>query len=249
VDATAPVISGVAATASNNTATISWTTAEASTTEVTYGTSPTSLGSTVTVATLVTSHTVTLTGLANNATYYYRVSSRDAVGNVATSPDPPASPGSFTVTAGLISLTPSSVSIKRGTLRSGSAANLSAADNAYFEVNSTTSGSPRIARWEASFASVPRSLMDLSITYQGTNSLECAQSLSLYDWSTDTWKGLDTRSVGPSGGPITINPSGITMNYVSGTSASGTVKVRFQCTASTDFYSRGDLLRISFYKP
>ncbi len=99
-DATPPVISAVSATPlPNGTATISWTTSETCDSRVDYGTSP-ALGSNVEQGSLVISHSIELTGLATNTTYYYRVTSRDAALNSATfPPDPPDPPAQFTMPA------------------------------------------------------------------------------------------------------------------------------------------------------
>ncbi|MGX7678021.1 DUF4082 domain-containing protein [Jatrophihabitans sp. DSM 45814] len=95
-DTTAPVIATVtAAQASATSATIAWTTNEASTSRVDYGTSATSLNLNTTVAGLATTHSVTLSGLAVNTRYYYRVTSADASGNSATSPASPAAAATY----------------------------------------------------------------------------------------------------------------------------------------------------------
>ncbi len=84
-DTTPPVISSVLASGiTNDSATITWTTDEASDSGVDYG-ATTSYGSTATNATAVTSHSITLTGLASGATFNYRVKSKDAANNQATS--------------------------------------------------------------------------------------------------------------------------------------------------------------------
>jgi phosphodiesterase/alkaline phosphatase D-like protein len=84
-DVTAPVITAVVATPAANSATVTWTTNEAANGQVEYGTSP-SFGTLSTLVTaLTTPHSITLTGLATNTTYYFRVRSRDAAGNLATS--------------------------------------------------------------------------------------------------------------------------------------------------------------------
>jgi hypothetical protein len=87
-DTTAPVISG--GTASGITAfssVITWTTDEPATSQVEYGLT-TAYGTTTTLdSTLVTSHSVTLSGLSADTTYHYRVKSRDAAGNEAVSED------------------------------------------------------------------------------------------------------------------------------------------------------------------
>ena len=97
VDQTPPVISSVNAVPGGaGTETITWTTDEASTSRVDFGTSAGSLTSSASDGAFVTSHTVTLTGLAQSTTYYYRVTSVDGAGNPATFPNPPAAPASFT---------------------------------------------------------------------------------------------------------------------------------------------------------
>jgi hypothetical protein len=85
-DTTAPIISAVTAAGITATgATIRWTTNEAATTQVQYGRT-TAYGSTTALnSTRLTSHSQALTGLAAATTYYYRVLSRDAAGNLATS--------------------------------------------------------------------------------------------------------------------------------------------------------------------
>jgi hypothetical protein len=83
-----PVISAVAASgiwASG--ATITWTTDKLSDSQGDYGLT-TGYGSSTTLnATLVTSHSQTLSGLSASTVYHYRVKSRDASGNLAISGD------------------------------------------------------------------------------------------------------------------------------------------------------------------
>src|SRR5207249_1637211 len=88
LDTTPPVISGVLVTSITGTgATIQWTTNEASDTQVEYGLTA-SYGSTTTLdPTLGSSHTAVLAGLTGSTTYHYRVRSKDAAGNLATSSD------------------------------------------------------------------------------------------------------------------------------------------------------------------
>ncbi|MBI3193367.1 MAG: S8 family serine peptidase, partial [Ignavibacteriae bacterium] len=86
-DITAPVISNVASSGiTNSTATITWTTDEASNSVVNYGLT-TSYGSNASNASMVTSHSVALSGLTANTLYHYRVNSTDASSNTATSGD------------------------------------------------------------------------------------------------------------------------------------------------------------------
>ncbi len=102
---TSPTISAVTATnITSATAKVTWTTHEPSTSRVEYGLT-TSYGSLTPLdATLVTSHTVSLSGLATNTAYHYRVRSKDAFGNESLGADK-----TFTTTAQ--DVTPPTVSI------------------------------------------------------------------------------------------------------------------------------------------
>src|SRR5262249_41618373 len=95
---TPPVISSVAAAPGSTSATITWTTNVASNSRVDYGTSAGSLTSNQSDATLVTTHSLTLSSLTPGTTYFYRVTSADASGNTATSPASPNAPASFPTT-------------------------------------------------------------------------------------------------------------------------------------------------------
>ncbi|MPZ20455.1 MAG: DUF4082 domain-containing protein [Luteitalea sp.] len=95
-DSTPPVISGIAASPTNTTATITWATNELATSRVDYGTSPGDLSLSASTPGLTSSHEVTLTGLSSGVTYYFRVTSVDAANNPSSAPSTPAS---FTTTA------------------------------------------------------------------------------------------------------------------------------------------------------
>lgn len=85
VDTTPPVISSISSSGISPTgATVTWVTNEAADSQVEYGTT-TAYGSVKTIATMSTGHQIDITGLATNTTYNYRVKSKDAAGNLATS--------------------------------------------------------------------------------------------------------------------------------------------------------------------
>lgn len=87
-DTTPPTISGITTGSINqNGGSVNWTTNEASDSQVEYGTT-TSYGSSTSVnGTLVTSHSIVVSGLDPGTVYHYRVKSKDAAGNLATSGD------------------------------------------------------------------------------------------------------------------------------------------------------------------
>jgi regulation of enolase protein 1 (concanavalin A-like superfamily) len=86
-DTTPPVISSVQVTPGDETAVVTWNTDEPASSAVAHGqTSSYELGS-VSDSALRTSHAITLTGLISNTTYHYQITSVDANGNAASTPD------------------------------------------------------------------------------------------------------------------------------------------------------------------
>jgi hypothetical protein len=246
-DSPAPVISAVAATATAaGVATVTWSTNEPSTSRVDYGTTAASLSQNVSDATRVSAHSMQISGLTPGATYYFRVSSADAAGNSATSPASPAAPASFNVPpAAPVVKVPSAVVIDAGTLRSGTFADLAAADTAYFRTNSTTPLlSTRTSSWYGRLTSVPTALTSLKVTYAGFNSRSCTQVLQVYRWTTSSWVQIDSRTVSTTQVTVSdLTPSGAAASYVS---PAGEVRVRVLTTSSASFNTAGDLMRITY---
>ena len=95
-DEALPVILNVEATVGNDgTATVTWDTDEPADSRVDYGTTSASLELNVSDPELVTSHSLQLSGLEPNTTYYFRVTSADAEANSATEPGLLLAPQSF----------------------------------------------------------------------------------------------------------------------------------------------------------
>jgi hypothetical protein len=95
VDITAPVIANISVgLIATSGAAIMWTTDEPADSQVEYGTTSTYGSVTPLNASLVTAHSVTLSGLQAGTTYHYLVKSRDAAGNLAAMGD-----FTFTMTA------------------------------------------------------------------------------------------------------------------------------------------------------
>ena len=104
-DTTVPTISAVTVSPTFNSAQITWTTSEPANTTVRWGSASGSLTNVVSKDEFVTSHSVTLTGLSEQTTYYYRVSSADIADNVATTAEasfvtPAAPPSNIAAWAG-----------------------------------------------------------------------------------------------------------------------------------------------------
>ena len=222
---------------------MTWTTDEASDSRVDYGTSPTALTANVSDAAAVTAHSVPLTGLTPGSTYHYRVRSSDASGNATTSPVAADPPATFAVP---LSAAPATTVIETGTFRAGSAAALTADDNVYYRVNTTTSGT-RISSWYGSFTGVPTTLASLRATYVGRNRRSCTQTVAAWRWTDSTWQQMDSRTVGNADVTLAnLVPPGAASGYVSPT---GEVRVRVRCTGTTTGFSSGDLMTITYARP
>lgn len=90
IDTTPPVISGVRspqATLYNTSAGIEWETNEAADSDLEYGLTANYGSPSGLFSTLITSHSIGFSGLTPETTYHYRVKSKDAAGNLATSGD------------------------------------------------------------------------------------------------------------------------------------------------------------------
>src|SRR3972149_7046251 len=121
-DTTAPVLSNITTGSITSAgAVITWTTDEQSTSQIEYGTT-TSYGSSTTIDnTLVTSHSVTISGLSSWTTYHFRVKSQDSAGNLAVSsdltfttlapPDTTAPTGTISINSGAAYTTSTSVTL------------------------------------------------------------------------------------------------------------------------------------------
>jgi serine protease AprX len=173
---------------------------------------------------------------------------KDVAGNALAA----AKSWNFTTSAGAGSGTafPSSTKVVHGTLRAGTAADLGADDNVFYEVNSNTKPA-RVATWYGSLMGIPNSVDTLKVSYSGMNSLACSQKVQIRRWTTNSWVVLDTRSVGPSEVSISnLSPGGTLADYVSGTTGNGEVRIQINCKTSTGtFYSSGDLMRVDYTTP
>ena len=184
--------------------------------------------------------------LASGASYRASVATnaRDVAGNALATPTTSTFATETTVNA-----TPASVTVTAGRVRSGDATRLRVDDDAYFQVNSATSGT-RAADWYGRVRTVSNAVTKLTVAYKGKSSAACSQIVYVYDWTNALWTRLDSRSVGTTEVAVTTAVSGTLANYVSGTSGDGDVAVRIRCTRSdgVGFFVSGDLLRVTYTK-
>ncbi|MEA2385953.1 MAG: hypothetical protein QOJ22_127 [Thermoleophilaceae bacterium] len=164
---------------------------------------------------------------------------------VAPAPGPPPEPTPPPLTS--VTAAPGAAVVQSGRLRGGSASSLATDDNAYYQVDSTASGT-RTSAWYGSFAGVASDFTALTVAYKGKNSRSCTQTVAIYDWLAAAWVQLDSRAVGTSEVGVTLTPTGSLSRFRGGASGSE-LRVRVRCTTSKSFTASGDLLRIDYKRP
>ncbi|HEX2051299.1 MAG TPA: S8 family serine peptidase [Actinomycetota bacterium] len=148
-----------------------------------------------------------------------------------------------------VTAAPASTALVTGSLRSGSATNLRADDDSYYEVYSTSS-STYTSAWFGRFTGVSNALQSLDVSYRGKASRACSQTLWLFRWTDNAWVRVDARTAGASEVQVDVAATGALADYVSGTSGDGDVRVRVRCTSTTaPFYTSGDMMKISYLRP
>ena len=105
-DITPPVVSAINTAVTDTTATITWTTDEPSTSVINYGESTTYTDSDTSDVTLVTNHSVTLSGLTAETDYHFEIVSTDASTNSSTTLDQTFTTSAATGTGDLIAYWP-----------------------------------------------------------------------------------------------------------------------------------------------
>jgi hypothetical protein len=92
---------------------------------------------------------------------------------------------------------------------------------------------------------VPNTLKSLGVTYRGSSSAPCTQTLSAWNWTLGIWSSLGTKTLGTTETETVATVGGNLADYVSNTTGTGDVAIRFGCSGGT-FTSSTDLLRISY---
>jgi hypothetical protein len=175
-------------------------------------------------------------------THTFQVRAIDPASNI----DP--TPATYTWTVAELTACPASTTILDGSVRSD--AQVCNNNNTYFQLNSDTSGT-READWYGNITDVPNNLTNLRVTYSGKNSISVTQTILIWNWSSSAWVTLDQRTVGTTEVLINdLNVTGTLANYVSGSSGTGSVRVRVRTThGSTNFYTSADELHIEYTIP
>jgi lysophospholipase L1-like esterase len=128
----APVISSIASSTTQTTATITWTTNHTASSTVNYG-STSGYGTASSTAALLTSHSIVLPGLAAGTVYHFQVAGADAVGNISTSTDQ-------TFTTAPLPITPPTVTAQSATSIATSSVTLNGTITGSGNASSTVEG-------------------------------------------------------------------------------------------------------------
>jgi hypothetical protein len=240
-DTVAPVLSSITGTGiSANSATITWTTNESADSQVEYGLTTAYGTSTTLNSNLVLSHSVTLTGLTASTVYHYRVKSKDAAGNLATSAD-----YSFTTIASSAqtkNYAPKAISVTQGTGQ-GSYTDLSADDNVFYSVNAMQNGSLFYTDWYAAttITEAKSSVSKITITFTGHYTSPQDQGLYLYNFASSAWARLDYQSVGTAEQTITFS----TTDIASYLSATGEIRLRMYTERTSNVCAYADYVNFA----
>ncbi len=138
---------------------------------------------------------------------------------------------------------PISTTVISGTIKSGTFGNLNTNNSSYLVFNSTTKNT-RTIDWNTNIkiTQTPSSVTKLTVNYDGKNSASKTQILYLFNWVSNTWNQIDSRTVSNSDETIT-SVQNSPANFISST---GDVKFRvFSSGGNNNYTCSGDWLQIS----
>ena len=175
-----------------------------------------------------------------STTYSYTVSAYDAALNESAQSAPAQA-----TTLGVSSrdYAPTSVTLTKGTISSGSVSNLAANDASYLVINAAKQGKNYLVDWYSAvtIAEAPGSVTKLTLTFDGKLSASLTQVLYVYNWSTSTWTQIDSRTVGTTDTTVSWNTTS-PANYISGT---GVIRLRQYVTRTSTYSSSTDFVRFN----
>jgi uncharacterized protein YkwD/chitodextrinase len=181
------------------------------------------------------------TGLTAGTAYGYSVRAYDAAGNLGPSSN------SVTITTqsgssggGVTGVTAyvNSVTLQSGTVTSGYATNLRAQDSVLYNV-----AGPGVGWWAA--FTLPTTPARLSVTYAGSVTASCTQTLSIWDWTTSTWQVLDARPASSVPRSLAVTLTGSLARFVSQSTGEARVRVGCARTDGTSTTVRADRLTVA----
>ena len=133
---------------------------------------------------------------------------------------------------------PSSVSITTGTVSSGGYSDLGEDDGLYLAVKSAkVNRRTQVIDWYSYvILEDPSKVTSLTITYDGKYSASRTQKLYIYNFVTESWEEIDSRTVGTSDTKITWSTTS-PANYIS---VEGEIRLRVYASATRSFVCYAD---------
>jgi beta-lactamase superfamily II metal-dependent hydrolase len=137
---------------------------------------------------------------------------------------------------------PSSMTLLRGTIASGSVASLAANDAIRVTVNASLLSKKYQTDWYGT-ATIAHPPTKLTLTYDGNYSLSRTQTLYLYNWTTSAWSSVDVATVGTAD----VTRTYVTTSPASFVSPTGQVQARVTAATNNKTYScRGDYMAFTY---
>jgi hypothetical protein len=213
-------ISGVTATTTSTSATITWTTAVPASSQIAYGTTTSYGGSSALSSNMVTTHSAALTSLTAGTTYHYRVLSADSTGVMVTGLD-----NVFTTSAAIsVSVSPSTATVASGGTQQFSA--------------QVTNTSNTAVTWSATSGTVsttglftaPTVTATKSVTVTATSAADNAKSASA------------TVTVNAAAGMLTLNPTSLSFGSVTVGQTSAVLTTTLTNTGNASFTITNDAI-------
>lgn len=137
-----------------------------------------------------------------------------------------------------------STTVSAGAVTGGTHAWLTEDDPLALRVRST-GGSAPAADWSGTVRGVDDAAPALSVTHVGRSDRSCTQTLQAWNFTTSTWRQLDSRTARSAEATVTTALPTPVRDYVSGSSGAGDVRLRVRCTASARFTHSTDLLALT----
>ncbi|MEM3550057.1 MAG: S8 family serine peptidase [Candidatus Bathyarchaeia archaeon] len=133
---------------------------------------------------------------------------------------------------------PQGVYITKGTLSLGDHTSLFNDDSVYLGVKSARVGFTQVIDWYAyvKINENPSKITNLTITYDGKYSVSRTQRLYIYDFTSNSWRQIDSRTIGTSDTKITWS----TTSPASYISTNGEIRLRVYTSAISSFVCYAD---------
>ncbi len=213
-------ISGVTATPTSTSATITWTTAVPASSQIAYGTTTSYGGSSALSSNMVTTHSAALTSLTAGTTYHYRALSADSTGVMVTGLD-----NVFTTPAAIsVSVSPTTATVASGGTQQFSA--------------QVTNTSNTAVTWSATSGTMSTTGLFTAPTVTSTK----AVTVTATSVADNTKSASATVTVNAAAGILTLNPASLSFGSVTVGQTSAVLTATLSNTGNASFTITNDAI-------